>query len=95
MHGDDNLILKQLNAKVVLMTHPEIQKSPPIKNSSLSDKRKNTCLPMGRDFYRFPFSVATSFPMGWDGEIGHWTSLQDMTFSEQGVVDSADRTRFC
>jgi len=25
--------------------------------------------------------VATSFPMGWDGEIGHGTSLEDFIFS--------------
>ena len=35
---------------------------------------------MGRDF-SFQWQLATYLPMGWDGEIGHGTSLQNITFS--------------
>jgi len=48
------------------------QESTTIKKLGLViHKRQPTCR----------FSVAISLPMGWDGEIGHGTSLQDITFS--------------
>ena len=56
-------------------------KSPPqLKDYGLSYIKKTTTI-LPANGSRFLFSVSTYVPMGWDGDIGHGTSLENITVS--------------